>query len=450
VWLAPAATHFQTLRSFGSLANDGLNPQSSLIQSSDGALYGTTAKGGSNNVGTVFRLRIDGSGYSIVHSFITDGLDGQTPFAGLLEGSDGALYGTTSSGGTNGLGTVFKLIMSGSGYVVLHHFGGVGDGSVPVAALVEGSDGAIYGTTSQGGTNGFGTVFKLNEDGSGYAALHHFGASGDGQTPVAALLQASDGALYGTTQFGGVSNYFGDRGSGVVFRINKGGSGYSVVFTFTGLGNPTAALVEGTDGALYGTTMNRIAASVGFGSNSIAFKLQKDGSGFAILTHFVRANTGVGGLVEGSDGALYGTMAMGYDYFNTYPGIVFAVGPDSSGFSTLHSFDSPQHGSAVSLLRAGDGLFYGATSDGGDFGNGTLFRLWPPETPDLLEVSLSGNTAQLRLAGVDGQRYQLLRSTDLSNWLVIATITMPIGGMYTNLDSSLPGTAAYYRAAWIP
>jgi uncharacterized repeat protein (TIGR03803 family) len=222
------------------------------------------------------------------------------------------------------------------------------------------------------------------------------------------------------------------------------------VFTFTGLGNPTAALVEGSDGALYGTTMNRIAASVDFGSNSIAFKLQKDGSGYAILTRFVRANTGVGGLVQGSDGGLYGTMAMGYDYFNTYPGIVFAVHPDGSGSSLLHSFDSSQQGSAVSLLCAGDGLFYGTTSDGGDFGKGAVFRLWPPETPDLLEVSLSGNTAQLRLAGLDGQRYQILRSTDLSSWLVIATITMPIGGMFTNLDSSSPGTAAYYRAAWIP
>src|SRR6516225_6353890 len=101
--LVPAATHFQVLKSFGSSAGDGLIPQASLIQASDGAVYGTTTRGGSNNVGTIFRTRLDGSGYSIVYCFANDRFDGQTPSASLVEGSDGVLYGTTSGGGTNGL-----------------------------------------------------------------------------------------------------------------------------------------------------------------------------------------------------------------------------------------------------------------------------------------------------------------------------------------------------------
>jgi uncharacterized repeat protein (TIGR03803 family) len=307
-WLAPAATHFQVLRSFGSSAGDGLIPQASLIQASDGALYGTTTQGGSNNVGTVFRTLLDGTGNRIVYSFVNDGLDGQTPSASLVEGSDGVLYGTTSGGGTNGLGTVFKLNKSGSGYAVLHHFGGVGDGSVPVAALVEGSDGALYGTTSSGGTNALGTVFKLSKDGGGYAVLHHFGGAGDGWNPVAALLQASDGALYGTTKFGGITN-FNSYGSGTVFKLNKDGSVYSILHGFSGIGNPTAALVAGSDGSLYGTTAGTLSGD--YGSNGMVFKVEKDGNGYAILAHFARANTGVGGLVEGNDGELYGTMAMG-------------------------------------------------------------------------------------------------------------------------------------------
>src|SRR5207247_6181040 len=120
---------------------------------------------------------------------------------------------------------------------VLHSFAD-SDGAKPQAALIEGSDGALYGTTSYGGTNidssgrGMGTVFKLSKDGTGFAVLHHFGATNDGFNPMAALLQGSDGALYGTTRFGGTSASGGFYGGGTVFKLNKDGNAYIVLHSF--------------------------------------------------------------------------------------------------------------------------------------------------------------------------------------------------------------------------
>src|SRR5262249_14343743 len=141
-----------------------------------------------------------------------------------------------------------------SGFNILHHFLGSGvDGAGPNAALIQGSDGTLYGTTYLGGTNNFGTVFKLNIDGTGYSLMHNFGqTSGDGQGPLGALVEASDGALYGTTYSGGP----GLMGS--VFKLNKDGSNYSVLVSFSNSGaegqNPRSTLIVGTDRSLYGTT----------------------------------------------------------------------------------------------------------------------------------------------------------------------------------------------------
>src|SRR5205085_8763241 len=123
--------------------------------------------GGTNNAGTVFRLNKNGSNYEILHHFGYSDTDGQNPQAGLIEGSDGALYGTSMAGGANGSsalsGSVFRLKKNGSDYCLLHSFGAPKDGSQPRAELLEGNDGALYGTTYQGGTNSRGgTLLQLN------------------------------------------------------------------------------------------------------------------------------------------------------------------------------------------------------------------------------------------------------------------------------------------------
>src|SRR5262249_27783205 len=158
-------------------------------------------------LGTVFKLKKDGTSFSILRHFSPIGADGASPDTALLQGRDGMLYGTTFFGGNGDAGTVFKINTNGTGYSVLLRFSGLAsDGQNPDAALSQGSDSALYGTTYSGGTNGAGTIFKLGTNGSpaSYAVLHTFTSTGgDGQKPLSALLEARDGLMYGTTYSGG-------------------------------------------------------------------------------------------------------------------------------------------------------------------------------------------------------------------------------------------------------
>jgi uncharacterized repeat protein (TIGR03803 family) len=172
-------------------------------------------------MGTV--LIPNGSGFQVLHTFTNNSVDGVNPYAGLILGADGFLYGTTQRGGTNGSGTVFKLSTSGSGYRVIYNFGSVtNDGQYPTGPVIQGSDGYLYGTTpyggafglASGGYRGYGVAFKLDATGSSYTVLYNFGGSAnDGRNPQGGLAQSPDGALYGTTSAGG------DLNAGTVFRL---------------------------------------------------------------------------------------------------------------------------------------------------------------------------------------------------------------------------------------
>jgi uncharacterized repeat protein (TIGR03803 family) len=263
----------------GTGGNDGSYPfGGALVQGTDGALYGTTIAGGSDYNGAVFKLSTNGGGDTLLYSFTDTGGDGAVPNAGLVQGTDGALYGTTTSGGTNDYGTVFTLGTNGLGYKALYSFTGSAGGANPNGGLVQGADGALYGTTFQGGTNGVGTVFTLGTNGAGYAVLHVFtNTPGDGASPLASLTQGSDGALYGTTSGGGAS------GNGTVFRIGTNGSNYRVLYSFTGAGgdgaNPDAGIIQANNGALYGTTENG-----GTNGQGTVFKLGTNGAGMPSYT----------------------------------------------------------------------------------------------------------------------------------------------------------------------
>ena len=167
-----------------------------LIEGSDGALYGTTQDGGAYGfAGIVYKISKDGTGFTK----LTDFYDGNTPYDGVIEASDGSLYGTTYFGGANGGGVVFKLNTDGTGYVEIHSFGSGGTGYYPRAGLIEGSDGALYGTTYLGGTYGDGIVFRLNRDGTGFRVLHDFDLFGDwanGGYPYGGLIEAFDGGSF--------------------------------------------------------------------------------------------------------------------------------------------------------------------------------------------------------------------------------------------------------------
>jgi len=245
-------------------ASDGAGPAASLILGTDGDFYGTTEYGGAygssvGGYGTVFKITPGGS-ETVLHSFSgynssnPSASDGANPTASLILGADGNFYGTTVLGGAHGpnigLGTIFKITPNGTESVFYSFDSYPGDGAGPAASLILGSDGNFYGTTEYGG-NGDGTVFKITPAGS-ETVLYSFLGGSDGYYPLASLLQGSDGNFYGTTEYGGTYS------SGTIFKVTPSGS-ETVLYSFgsqTGDGgNISAGLILGSDGGLYGTSV---------------------------------------------------------------------------------------------------------------------------------------------------------------------------------------------------
>ncbi len=362
---SPAQT-LTTLHSFAGRPNDGADPYAGLVQGADGNFYGTTYFGGANNDGTVFRITPSGS-VTILHSFA--GSDGREPTAGLIQASDGNFYGTTSSDGTGGSGgTVFKITPNGT-LTTLATFNGQGGPEFPYAGLIQASDGNFYGTTTAGGTqHGNGTAFKITPNGT-VTTLYSFACT-EGCHPNGGLVQGSDGNFYGTTRDGGTNGF----NYGTVFKITADGT-LTLLHTFEGNdgGEPYAALIQAADGNFYGTTTGAGAHNAG-----TIFKITPSGS-LTTLYSFcpggypcADGETPYGELVKATDGNFYGTTYVGGA---NNVGTIFQITP-SGMLTTMHSFNGgdgagPEHG----LVQATDGNFYGTTSTGGASGDGTVFRL---------------------------------------------------------------------------
>jgi uncharacterized repeat protein (TIGR03803 family) len=235
---------------------DGAYPYAGLVRDKAGNLYGTTTGGGSSNVGTVFKVDPTGK-ETVLHSFTY--LDGAAPYAPLVRDKAGNLYGTTSYGGSacfppSGCGTVFKLDTSGK-ETVLYSFTGSPDGAYPYAGLVRDKAGNLYGTTQEGGSSGYGTVFMVDLTGK-ETVLYSFTNSPDGAYPFAGLVRDKAGNLYGTTVYGGDSPCLG---CGTVFMVDTSGN-ETVLHNFTNSpddgAHPYAGLVRDKACNLYGTTIN--------------------------------------------------------------------------------------------------------------------------------------------------------------------------------------------------
>lgn len=358
-------TNYAVIHSFDAAASSGAYPRAGVIEGTDGSLYGTTADIAANDV--IFRLSKGGSGYEVV-SRGNSGF-GAYGFNDVIEVED-RLYMTTTGPGGLGRGTVFSVHTDGSGGTNLHVFDSTNDGVSPLAGLLRASDGRLYGTTSGGFFNAAigGTVFGLNPDGSGYHVLHVFGSiTDDGWRVEAPVIEGSDGYLYGTTVEGGG----GANNWGTVFKLRKDGQDYEILHRFGEPGSlanhPKVGLLEGSDGLLYGMTWNWI------------FRLTKQGGNFQLLHQFqfgLNANGSEpeGPLVEGADGMLYGATSYG-GFANA--GAIFRINKDGSSFAVLHSFgleSEDGNQSFAGLFKANDGMFYGTTLRGGEFNAGTIFR----------------------------------------------------------------------------
>lgn len=284
---------------------DGAEPGAGLIQDEAGNLYGTTYTGGGGGGagwGTVFRLAPDGT-ETVIHSFYAETGEGVGPVAGLTRDKAGNLYGTTLYGGTpDSFGTAFKLAPDGT-ETVLHAFTGAPDGAHPESGMIRGEGGNLCGTTSAGGANGWGTVFTLAPSGK-ETVLYSFAGGNDGAYPYSGLIKDNAGNLYGTTTQGGKD------GVGTVFRLAPDGV-ETVLHAFTGTpdgAHPDAGVIQDKSGNLYGTTIG--GGAYGFGT---VFKLAPDGTEIVLYAFHGHKDGSLpyAGLIEGHTGQLYGTAFEG-------------------------------------------------------------------------------------------------------------------------------------------
>lgn len=321
--------------------------------------------------------------FAKIFEFTAQTTTGATPSGSLY--SDGTyFYGTTYNGGTNSMGTIFKIKIDGTGYVKLLDFSGTNNGSFPRGSFI--SDGTyLYGTTSKGGINDYGTVFKIKPDGTGFAILLNCTGSSNGKDPFGNLY--NDGTyLYGMTATGGINN------RGTMFKIKPDGTGYLKIIDFnvTNGNSPNGSFYfDGT--YLYGMTMGG-----GPGYNGDIFKIKTDGTGFATIYQFMGGTDGkwpVADLI--SDGTyLYGTTNNGG--INSM-GTIFKIKPDGTGYTKILDFSGTNNGKNPAGTLYYDGIYlYGTTVSGGANNFGVLFKIKPDGT---------GYTKLIDFAGVSNGSY---------------------------------------------
>lgn len=416
-----------------------------------GTLYGVTGRGGSNDAGIVYAVNTDGTGFAVLHDFSSD-TNGGLPEGGLLLFGDN-LYGTTSLGGTNGpWGTVFSLKTDGTGFTVLHSFTGdptIGQHPHPRLTM---DGGILYGAASGQASPGWGSLFSIQPDGSGFNSFLTFSTPQglpltnlDGEQPQGALIP-SGGLLYGTA-YGG-----GPGGGGTVFSVSPDGNNFTVLHAFTN--SPDGAylrsgliLVEGT---LYGTTWTG-----GWNNLGTVSSVHTDGTGYQVLHTF---------LTNGVDGrnpwtglglwhhTLYGTTASGRGTNGS--GIIFSINTNGGDYTVFHRFVLPS-GSFTNIdgtepmgdLMISGNTLYGTTQRGGSTGGGTLFSLTLPQ-PRITGINVTGSDLVLNATnGVPGENYVLLASSDVqlsvAQWSAIGTNAPDAGGNLTfaTTDPAAPAAA---------
>jgi uncharacterized repeat protein (TIGR03803 family) len=446
---------FATTYTFPKALDEGNDVAAGLIQGTNGFLYGTARSGGAGG-GVLFRLHPNGTGFEALKFFeSTDLSEGGDPAGGVTQGGDGRLYGALAVGGSQpgggtAFGTVYRINPDGSGFQLLHTFSATGaDGRQSVAAPIQASDGALYGTTYAGGGAAAGTIYQLASDGGSYSIILRFTNSVSGQNPSSQLLEGRDGLLYGVTESGG------PLAGGAVFSVSKQGTGFRVLKGFSTSGSslrtPKGALIQGPSGVLYGTAS--LGGSSGFGG---LFSILPEGTNYTVLYEFA-ATGGDGrepeaGLAFGNDGFLYGTTAFGGGAIN---GSIFRIHPDGSGYEKLRAFTglAGDGGNPTAWLARGqDGSLYSTTSLGGAANLGTVFRLnFSSAQRPALRLSVGVNVELTVLASV-GAHIQVDSSPSLATPIAWQNLTnFFMAGTNLDLNLGLPSIVPqFFRAYTLP
>jgi uncharacterized repeat protein (TIGR03803 family) len=355
--------------------SDGANPLNGLFLSSSGQMYGTASSGGNYGSGVVFEVGTNGK-ETVLYAF-TGGVDGASPQSFLIEDQSGNLYGTTYGGGASGAGTVFMI--TGTQETVLYSFGSQSnDGSAPEAGLAWDSSGNLYGTTTSGGLYGGGTVFQLVPSGSGSwieNILYNFGSGTDGSDPVAGIALDASGNLYGTTAAGGVYGY------GRVFELVQANSwAETVIHDFADLtdgATPYAGLIPGPSGVFYGA-----ATDGGSGGGGTIYQLTPSAGSWTFSVIHSLPGWGISGsfrnVMVNSNGTIYATTHCdGADNMGTIYRLVPSNGKwDYKLLFTFTNATEDGYYEFSNLVLKGSKL-YGTSNSGGTYGAGAIFELTP-------------------------------------------------------------------------
>lgn len=300
----------------------------SLIRARNGTLYGMTLNGGANNFGIIFSYDVFTNTFTKIIDFNSS--NGKQPFGSLFEASNGKLYGMTQAGGNYNMGVIFCIDPTDNSFTKLYNFT-ILSGTIPAGNLMEASNGLLYGMTSSGGTNGYGTIFSFDTSTNSFVKLHNFNGA-DGKSPLGSLVQPKNGQLYGMTYLGGAYT------KGTIFTLDISTNNYSVIFNFNSTNgqNPIGNLLQADNGKLYGMTPN------GGSSNSgIIFSIETTNNIVAKEYDFTGGAGPNGSLIEASDGNLYGMTENGG---TQNKGTVFSFNTSNKFFLKLYDFTNSSYG----------------------------------------------------------------------------------------------------------
>jgi uncharacterized repeat protein (TIGR03803 family) len=416
--------------------SDGYNPIGQLIQASDGNFYGTTAYGSEGGCGEVFQLTPAGV-YTSVFGF-SCGAVGGFPLSGLVEASNGMLYGTTTGSG-NGGGTIFQVDLQTQAVTTAYTFA---DSGGPTGDLIDDGQGNLYGTSTVGGTNSMGSIWSFNYGTSTFTTLYSFTGGADGGYPSGGLVLASDGNLYGTAQEGGAATAPG--GYGTAFELPTSGATFNVFYTFAGSdgSGPSTDLVEGPDGNIYGT-----AYTGGSNGGGAFFSITPAGasSTLTVLSSFAYGTDGTnpdsGRPFLGGDGNFYITGSSGGA---NSTGQLMQV-TTAGAITDYYDFDTTSDNNATypyaQPFEATDGNIYGTTYGGGTSSGGIIYQAITGLTP---VITLTSSSPSVGLGNSVTLTWAVTNAFSLNAQVCVAYSS---DGTWTGALTGTSGTASVTPAA---